>query len=95
MSSQDRQLNQAAFRQLSAFIREHYPSGQFLAISGGEIVADAAGFDELNSILDQLGQTSPDVLVVQAGFDHPENVVIFFSDYGGNTDSFWLRASPP
>jgi hypothetical protein len=48
-----------------------------LAISGGQIIADAARFDELNAILHQMGNDSPDVLVVQAGVDYPERVTIF------------------
>lgn len=75
--SQDRQLNQAAYRQLSGFIQKTYPHGRFLAIAEGKIVADAARFDELNSLLLQMGNQSPDVLVVQAGVDYPDAVTIF------------------
>jgi hypothetical protein len=76
-SVEERQVNQTAFRQLIGPIQTNYAPGRFVAISGGRIVADAARFDELNSILRQLGLDGPDVLVVQAGADYPENVTIF------------------
>jgi len=74
---QERQLNQAAYRQLCSIIQKTYPPGRFLAISGGKIIADAAGFEELNAILHRMGNSSPEVLVVQAGVDYPETVTIF------------------
>ena len=74
----ERQRNQAAFRQLSGFIEQNYPPGRFLAIAGGNIIADAASFAELESSLKILGQDSVDVLVVQAGVEYPETAVIFF-----------------
>jgi hypothetical protein len=75
--TQERQLNQTAYRQLSSLIEKNYPPGRFVAISGGKIIADAARFDELNSILHQIGNHSPEVLVVQAGVHYPETVTIF------------------
>jgi hypothetical protein len=74
--TQERQLNQAAYRQLRSFIQQNYPTGRFIAISGGKIIADAGHFEELNSILHQMGNDSPEVLVVQAGVDYPETVTI-------------------
>jgi hypothetical protein len=78
--TQERQVNQAAYRQLRDYIQQTYPTGRFLAISGGQIVADAARFEELNSLLHQMGNDSPEVLVVQAGIDYPETVTIFAQD---------------
>jgi hypothetical protein len=78
--NQERQLNQDAYHQLRGFIQQTYPAGRFVAISGGKIVADAARFDELNALLHQMGNHSPDVLVVQAGVDYPETVTIFAQD---------------
>ncbi len=78
--TQERQLNQAAYRQLSSFIEKTYPPGRFLAISGGKIIADAARFEELNALLHQMGHHSPDVVVVQAGVHYPETVTIFAQD---------------
>jgi hypothetical protein len=75
--TEDRQLNQAAYRQLRSIIQKTYPPGRFLAISGGKIIADAAGFEELHALLQQMGHHSPEVLVVQAGVDYPETVTIF------------------
>jgi hypothetical protein len=76
----ERQVNQAAYRQLKGFIQTTYPSGRYVAISGGRIIAGAARFDELDSLLRQMGHHSPDVLVVQARVDYPETVTIFVQD---------------
>jgi hypothetical protein len=78
--TQERQLNQAAHRQLHSFIQQTYPAGRFVAIAGGKIVADAARFDELNAMLQQMGHHSPEVLVVQAGIDYPETATIFVQE---------------
>jgi hypothetical protein len=78
--TQERQINQATYRQLRSFIQQTYPPGRYLAISGGKVIADAARFEELNSILDQMGNHSPEVLVVQAGVEYPEAVTIFTQD---------------
>ncbi|HET6882259.1 MAG TPA: hypothetical protein VFI31_18990 [Pirellulales bacterium] len=75
--SQERALNQAAYRQQRDFIRENYPRGRFVGISGGKIIADAGSFQELDALLDRLGFGSPDVLVVEAGVDYPERATIF------------------
>jgi len=65
---------------LSSFIQNTYPPGRFVAISGGQIIGDAARFEELDSILHQMGNHSPDVLVVQAGKQYAETVTIFTQD---------------
>jgi hypothetical protein len=75
--TQDRQLNQAAYRRLAASINETYPPGRFVAIAGGQVVADAARFDELHARLTALGISSPDTLIVEAGVEDPDSVVIF------------------
>ena len=76
-SVQERQLNQAAYRQLRTLIQKTYPPGRYVAISEGKIIADAASFQELNSMLHNMGRYSADVLVAQAGVDYPDQVMIF------------------
>jgi hypothetical protein len=76
ISVEERRRNQAAYRELSDFIRKTYAPGAFVAISEGTIVADAADFGTLNSRLHQMGKHSPEVLVVQAGVDYPETATI-------------------
>ena len=78
-NDQERQLNQAAYRQLRGSINQTYPPGQFLAISGGQIVADAGRFDELQGILNALGKDPAQVLIVEAGVKYPETAIIFGS----------------
>jgi hypothetical protein len=75
--SSDSQLNQAAYRRLAASINENYPPGRFVAIAGGQIVADAESFRALHARLTDMGIAPPDGLVVQAGETLPDYVVIF------------------
>ncbi len=74
---EDRAANHAAYRRLKDAIARDYKRGRFVAIAGGQIVADADGFDELRSLLAAAGKDSAEVLVVQAGVDYPETAVIF------------------
>ena len=76
-NSQARQLNQAAYRRLHDSINQTYPSGQFLAISSGQIVADAKKFDDLQAALVGLGKDPTQILIVQAGVEYPETAIIF------------------
>lgn len=75
--SAEESLNQSAYRQLREFISEHYPPGRFVGIAGGKIVADAPSFAELDVMLNQMGFTSPDVFVAEAGVAYPESATIF------------------
>jgi hypothetical protein len=73
-SKQER--NRAAFQQSRHDLSNRYPSGQFVAFDDGQIVADAASFDELTKTLAAIGKDRPDVFVVQAGTDYPDEVLI-------------------
>ena len=75
--SPEESLNQAAYQRLRVSLCARYPHGTFVAIAGGNIVADGGSFDELEIALDKMGFDSPDVLVVQAGVHYPENATIF------------------
>ena len=48
-----------------------------MAFDDGEIVADAATFDDLTAALAAIGKDRPDILVVQAGVNYLEEVFIF------------------
>ncbi len=72
-----RDENQAAFRRLQPAIDRDYPKGRFVAIDGGKIVADGATFEEVDRLLNAMGCTSRDVLLVEAGEEYPEYVTIF------------------
>jgi hypothetical protein len=75
MNSNQRK-NQDAFRKLKHELRNRYPSGRFVAFDDGQIVADAASFDELTDALAAIGKDRPEVFVVQAGVDYPDDVFI-------------------
>jgi hypothetical protein len=68
--------DQAAFRRLKPLIDQSYERGRFVAIFEGEIVADAASFEELEQLLRQKGKDSRQVLVIQAGVDYSEYAII-------------------
>jgi hypothetical protein len=71
-----RQKNQAAFKRMKQELANRYPPGWFVALDDGEIVADAASFDDLTAALAAIGKDRPDILVVQAGVNYPEEVFI-------------------
>ncbi len=68
--------NQAAFQRAKLELSNRYPPGRFVAFDDGQIVADAATFDELTDALAAIDKDRPDVFVVQAGADYPEEVSI-------------------
>jgi hypothetical protein len=75
--TQQRGLNHTAYQGLKATINRTYPRGRFVALHGGQIVADAADFGELGAMLIAQGKNPAEALVVQAGVDYPETAVIF------------------
>jgi hypothetical protein len=77
MRSKETELNNAAFRRLEESIKATYPSGQFVAFVGGEIVADGADFDELDAKLVAAGKDPQKAFVIQAGHYYPEYAIIF------------------
>lgn len=68
--------NQTAFQKMKRDLSNRYPPGRFVAFDDGHIVADAASFDELTEALAAIGADRPDVFVVQAGVDYPDEVTI-------------------
>ncbi|MGA2030628.1 MAG: hypothetical protein ABSG68_00085 [Thermoguttaceae bacterium] len=73
-SSQER--NRVAYEEVKHDLTRRYPPGRFIAFDDGQIVADAASFDELTDALAAIGKDRPDVLVVQAGVRYPDQVFI-------------------
>ena len=73
-SNQER--NRAAFQEIKHELSERYPPGHFIAFDDGQVVADAASFDELTETLAAIGKDRPDVFVVQVGADYPDEVFI-------------------
>lgn len=79
MSPEERNaVNQAAFPKLKPVIDANYPLNQFVAIAGGEIVADDADFEQLQLKLAALGLDDHpmSVLVERAGDDTPDYLEI-------------------
>jgi len=68
--------NRKAFEALKDELSERYAPGRFIAFDDGQIVADAASFDELTDALAVIGKDRPDVFVVQAGAKYPDEVFI-------------------
>jgi hypothetical protein len=78
---QSHELNQAAFRKLKPTIDKTYPPGRFVALYGGEVIGDAATFQELHDSLTARGFVDPEeVLVLQAGVEYPEFAYILLED---------------
>ena len=75
MSSR-REQNELAFQQVKAELADRYPQGHYVAFDDGQVVADAASFDELTEALAAIGKDRPDVFVVQAGVEYPDEIFI-------------------
>jgi hypothetical protein len=76
MRTKEHELNEATYRRLEDNIKKQSPYGQFVAFIGGEIVADAADFDELDSLLLAKGKDPRKAFVVQAGHVYPKKGII-------------------
>jgi hypothetical protein len=61
---------------LESSIKRDYPLGRFVAIDGGQIIADARTYRELENLLVSMGNHRQEVLVVEAGVDNSEYVDI-------------------
>jgi hypothetical protein len=72
----NQEKNRAAFEAAKEELTKRYPPGRFVAFDDGQIVADAASFDELTERLSAIGKDRPDVFVVQAGEHYPAEVSI-------------------
>lgn len=70
------EVNQAAYERLKDQIDAAYPKGRFVALGGGEIVADAESFEAVAGKLDALGWEPLKTMVVRAGDDTPEYMAI-------------------
>ena len=61
----------------AASVDESYGPDRHIAISGGQVIADAASFAELRRLLQTKGKDPVEVLIVQAGVDYSETAMIF------------------
>jgi len=69
-------INQAAYRRLKKEIAEKFPLNRFVAIGGGQIIADTDTFEAMLLKLAEIGWNPLDVVVVKAGDMTPEFVNI-------------------
>ena len=72
----NQEKNRAAFQEAKHELTKRYPPGRFVAFDDGQIVADAASFDELTETLVEIGKDRPDVFVVQTGMNYPDEISI-------------------
>jgi hypothetical protein len=77
MGINDRDLNHSAYRRMKEMLVQTYGRGRYIAIAAGEVVADAASFDELHRLVQQQGKNPCEVLIVQGGVEYPETAMIF------------------
>jgi hypothetical protein len=73
---EERRLNERAYRRFKRKIDETYPSGQYIAIVRGNVVADAPTFRQLMAKLQSI-ETDPNRrFVVQAGVEYPREAIV-------------------
>jgi hypothetical protein len=83
----NQEKNRAAFEAVKYQLNNRYPLGRFVAFDDGQIVADAGSFDELSETLAAISKDRPDVFVVQAGTNYPDEVFILLSCHGREQNS--------
>ena len=71
-----REKNQAAFQTIKKELGNRYPPEHFVAFDDGQVVADAASFDELTEALVAINKDRSDVFVVQVGVEYPDSVLL-------------------
>ena len=76
-SNQEYEQNNATYQRLKETIKQTYPRGWFVGIADDQVIAAAATFRELETLLRAQGKDSRKVLVVEAGVDYPESATIF------------------
>lgn len=80
MRGKEHDLNQAAYRRMEDSINKDYSYGRFVAIVGGQIVADAEDFDELHALLKKAGKDPVQAFIIKAGHYYPEKAIIFLNE---------------
>ncbi len=73
----DRTANQEAYRRSRVSLASMYGFGRYIAFCGGKVAADSGTFDGLLQRLAGMGENPSNALIVQAGANYPEKVVIF------------------
>ena len=68
--------NEQAFRRMQTAIDAQFPAGHWIAIDGGQVIADAPSVEELRPLLIDAGKNPRDVIVVEAGADYPQFATI-------------------
>ena len=74
-----RSVNNRACWRLKPYIDKTYPSGQYIGLVDGKIVADASDFDTLHEKLRSIEQRIDHRMVVQAGVKYLKKAVDLFS----------------
>ena len=92
---EQRALNHAAYDRLKRGLARTYGRGRFVAISGGEVVAESDNFEELRSALTEMGKDPGESLIVQAGIEYLEKAVIFLADWPATQSSLLPSPTTP
>ncbi len=73
---EEQALNQAAYTRLKGEIDRTYPKGRFVALGGGQVIADSESIDAMLVKLAELGWEPLKTMVVQAGDETPDYLEI-------------------
>lgn len=81
------QINQTPTGQRYADIQHdverRFPTGRFVAVEGGQVIADAEDRRELVEKLKTMGKSPRNMLIIQAGVEYPATGVIFTANSAG------------
>ncbi|MEX2176623.1 MAG: hypothetical protein WD872_19815 [Pirellulaceae bacterium] len=60
-----------------ALVDGQLPAGQFAAVEGGAVIADADSHRRLVELLRSQGRSAKNLLILQSGSEYPSTAVIF------------------
>ena len=75
------------YKDLKKEIDSRFPSGHFVAVESGQVIADAGSHRELVQKLEAVGKSPKDMLIVQAGVEYPESAIILLNAAERDSDA--------
>ncbi len=67
------------YGELKMEIDSRFPSGSFVAVESGQVIADAESHRQLVQKLDAMSKSPKIMLIVQAGVEYPKSAIILLN----------------
>jgi hypothetical protein len=77
MSTNDHNGATEQYMRLKQHLDQSFPTGRFVAVELGKVIADAESHRQVVAKLRSQGKSPNGILIVQAGIEYPKSAVIF------------------